>query len=102
MTRVLAISLCIVSLLFCGALFVIYHRGNIIESQNSKIDNLTANVEVLINGRKNDYENKVELAKRNEELEQAAKKDTACFTWNTDISNHALTIELRKDRGKVR
>jgi hypothetical protein len=39
----------------------------------------------------------VELAKRNEELEQAAKKDTACFTWTTDISSSPVMRKLRKD-----
>lgn len=95
--KVLAISLCISLLALAIAVFIILYRGNVIEQQNTRIDNLTANVEVLINGRRKDYENKVELAKRNEELEQAAKKDTSCFTWTTDISASPIMRKLRED-----
>jgi hypothetical protein len=84
------------------ACFVAVHRGKIIEQQNSHIQNLTANVEVLINGRKKDFKNKVELAARIEELEREAQKDTSCFTWNTDISNSPIVMRLRQGKNKVR
>lgn len=95
--KVLAISLCISLLALAVSVFIILHRGNVIEQQNGRIDNLTANVEVLINGRKKDYADKVELAKRNEELEQEAEKDTSCFSWNTNIIHSPIVQRLRQD-----
>lgn len=95
--KVLAISLAISLIAFAVAVFIILHRGNVIDSQKEQISGLTANVNLLIDGRKKDYADKVELAKRNEELEQAAKKDTSCFTWTTDISHSLVVQKLRKD-----
>lgn len=37
MKRILAISLCIVSVLFCIAILIVFHRGNIIEQQKQEI-----------------------------------------------------------------
>lgn len=102
MNRILTISLLLTLAALCVAIFIAVHRGKIIEQQNSHIQNLTANVEVLINGRKKDFKNKVELAKRNEELEREAQKDTSCFTWNTDISNSPIVMRLRQYGNQVR
>lgn len=95
--KVLAISLIISLIAFAVAVFIILHRGNVIDTQREQISGLTANVNLLIDGRKKDYADKVELAKRNEELEQEAAKDTTCFTWNTDISHSPIVQRLRKD-----
>lgn len=97
MNRILLISVAVLAVAFGLACFVAVYRGKTIESQKERIGNLSANVEVLINGRRKDYENKVELAKRNEELEQEAAKDTACFGWNTDISHSPIVQRLRQD-----
>lgn len=97
MTRFLGISLLIVSVLLCIAICFVYYRGTVIEQQSDEIANLTANVNVLIEGRKKDYADKVELAKRNEELEQEAQKDTSCFTWTTDISGSPILVKLRQN-----
>lgn len=82
--------------------FTAYYRGNIINEQDSRIAMLQANNEILIKGRKNDYENKVELAERIEKLESLGRNDTGCFTWNDDISNHPIIMQLRKDRDPIR
>lgn len=95
--RILLISLFIVSLFLCIAIFIAYHRGIVNEQQKGQIENLIANVNVLVDGRKKDYADKLEIAKRNEELEKLAKKDTACFGWNTDISNSPIVQRLRQD-----
>lgn len=100
--KVLAISLAISLIAFAIAVFIILHRGNVIDTQREQISGLTANVNLLVDGRKKDYADKVELAKRNEELEQEAQKDTACFGWNTDISASSVVQRLREDRSKVR
>lgn len=95
--KVLAISLIISLIAFAVAVFIILHRGNVIDTQREQISGLTANVNLLIDGRKKDYADKVELAKRNEELEQEAAKDTTCFTWNDNIISSAIVQRLRKD-----
>jgi 6-phosphogluconate dehydrogenase len=95
--KVLAISLIISLIAFAIAVLIILHRGNVIDTQREQISGLTANVNLLIDGRKKDYADKVELAKRNEELEQEAEKDTSCFGWNTDISHSAIVQRLRQN-----
>lgn len=97
MQKILTISVIILAIAFCVASFIAVHRGNTIDRQTAKIDSLTANVETLIKGREKDYADKVELAKRNEELEAEAQKDTTCFTWNTDISHSHIVQRLRQD-----
>ena len=81
----------------CITITIAINRGNTIETQQERIDNLSANVEILLNRSKKDYADKIELAKRNEELEQEAQKDTSCFTWNTDISNSPIIKRLRQN-----
>jgi len=95
--KVLAISLVISLIAFTISVFIILHRGNVIDTQREQISGLTANVNLLIDGRKKDYADKVELAKRNEELEQEAAKDTTCFTWTDNIASSAIVQRLRKD-----
>ena len=97
MNKILTISVIILAVAFCVASFVALHRGNTIDRQTAKIDSLTANVETLIRGREKDYADKVELAKRNEELEAEAAKDDNCFTWNTDISDSPILVKLRQN-----
>lgn len=97
MNRLLLISLIISLIAFAVAVFIILHRGNVIDTQREQISGLTANVNLLIDGRKKDYADKVELAKRNEEFEQEAAKDTTCFGWNTDISHSPIVQRLRQD-----
>jgi uncharacterized protein YoxC len=97
MNRILTISVIILAIAFCVASFIAVHRGNTIDRQTAKIDSLTENVETLIKGREKDYADKVELAKRNEELEAEAAKDNNCFTWNTDISHSPIVQRLRQD-----
>lgn len=97
MNRILLISVAVLAVAFGLACFVAVYRGKTIESQKERIGNLSANVETLIKGREKDYADKVELAKRNEELEQEAAKDTACFGWNTDISHSPIVQRLRQD-----
>ena len=53
-------------------------------------------------GRKNDYQNKMELAERVEKLSKLAEQDKNCFTWHTDISNSPVIQRLRQDPNKVR
>lgn len=81
----------------CITVTIAINRGNTIETQKERIDNLSANVEILINRSKKDHDDKVELAKRNEELEQESQKDTSCFTWNTDISDSPVVQRLRQN-----
>jgi 6-phosphogluconate dehydrogenase len=95
--KVLAISLIISLIAFAIAVLIILHRGNVIDTQREQISGLTANVNLLIDGRKKDYADKVELAKRNEELEQEAAKDTTCFTWTDNIISSPIIQRLRKD-----
>lgn len=97
MNRILLISVAVLMVAFGLACFVAVYRGKTIESQKERIGNLSANVETLIKGREKDYADKMELAKRNEELEQEAAKDTTCFGWNTDISHSPIVQRLRKD-----
>ena len=97
MNRILLISLLVTLTFLCIAIVFASHYKRINEQQNNRIQNLTNNVEILINRSKKDYADKVELAKRNEELEQEAAKDTTCFTWNTDISSSPIVQRLRKD-----
>lgn len=97
LNRILLISVAVLAVAFGLACFVAVYRGKTIESQKQRISNLSANVETLIKGREKDYADKVELAKRNEELEEKAAKDTACFGWNTDISHSPIVMQLRKD-----
>lgn len=97
MQKILTISLLLTLAALCVAIFIAVHRGNTIDRQTAKIDSLTANVETLIKGREKDYADKVELAKRNEELEAEAAKDDNCFTWNTDISDSPILVKLRQN-----
>lgn len=97
LNRILTISVIILAVAFCVASFIAVHRGNTIDRQTAKIDSLTKNVEILIRGREKDYADKVELAKRNEELEAEAAKDDNCFTWNTDISGSPILVKLRQN-----
>lgn len=97
MQKILLISIAILAVAFGLACFVAVYRGKTIESQKERISNLSANVETLIKGREKDYADKVEIAKRNEELEQAAKKDTACFTWTDNIESSYVVQKLRND-----
>lgn len=97
MNRILLISIAVLAVAFGLACFVAVYRGNTIDSLNERVGTLSANVETLIKGREKDHADKVELAKRNEELEQDAKKDTSCFTWTTDISTSPVVMRLRKD-----
>ena len=97
MNKILTISVIILAVAFCVASFVALHRGNTIDRQTAKIVSLTANVETLIRGREKDFADKVELAKRNEELEAEAAKDDNCFTWNTDISGSPILVKLRQN-----
>lgn len=97
MNRILLISLLVTLTFLCIAIVFASHYKRINEQQNNRIQNLTNNVEILINRSKKDYADKVELAKRNEELEQEAAKDTSCFSWNTDISDSFVLRKLRQD-----
>lgn len=97
MQKILTISLLVTLAALCIAIFIAVHRGNTIDRQSAKIDSLSANVETLIRGREKDYADKVELAKRNEELEKEAEKDANCFGWNTDISGSPILVKLRQN-----
>lgn len=97
MTKFYFISLGVVVVLWGITAALAVYRGYKIEQQNIIINNLNANVDVLIKGRKKDYADKVEIAKRNAELEEAAKNDEDCFTWNTDISNSPVMRKLRQN-----
>ena len=97
MNKIFLSVFCITSVAFCIAIFIAVQRGNTIKTQEEKINNLSANVEILINRSKKDHEDKVELAKRNEELEQEARKDVSCFTWVTDISDSPVVQRLRQN-----
>lgn len=95
--KILLSVFCITSVAFCIAIFIAVQRGNTIKNQQEKINNLSANIEILINRSKKEYADKIELAKRNEELEKKAKQDTSCFTWFTDISNSPIVKQLREN-----
>lgn len=95
--KIVLITLCIMAIVLCITISIAIHRGNTIETQQQRIDNLSANVEILLNRSKKDYADKIELAKRNEELEQEAQKDTSCFTWTTDISDSTIVKRLRQN-----
>lgn len=97
MNRILAISLIISLIAFAVAVFIILYKDNVIDTQREQISGLTANVNLLIDGRKKDYADKVELTKRNEELEEKAKLDNSCFTWADNIVNSPIVQQLRKD-----
>lgn len=97
MNRILLISLLFTLTFLCIAIVFASHYKRVNEQQNDRIQNLTNNVNVLIDGRKKDYADKVELAKRNEELEQEAAKDTTCFTWTDNIISSPIVQRLRKD-----
>lgn len=97
MKKLILITFGILLIALLTAITIAIYRGNVIKTQKERIENLSANVEILINRSKKDYEQKIELAKRNEELEQEAKKDTSCFTWNTDISNSPVIQRLRQN-----
>ena len=72
-----------------------------IEDLNGKVDELQTKLEVA---RKNEetykkqlekeHNDKIELGKRYEELETAAKVDTA-FNWGADIANSDVVKQLR-------
>lgn len=95
--KIVLITFCIMLIALCITVTIAINRGNTIETQKERIDNLSANVEILINRSKKDHDDKVELAKRNEELEQESQKDTSCFTWNTDISDSPVVQRLRQN-----
>ena len=82
--------------------FMFLYHSNVIKEQDNYISNLKASNELLIEGRKNDYQNKVELAERVEELSKLAEQDKNCFTWHTNISNSPVIQRLRQDPNKVR
>lgn len=102
LNKFFAYGFCVMFIALCVAIFFAMYRGNIIKEQDNYIANLRASNNLLIEGRKNDYQNKVELAERVEELSKLAEQDKNCFTWNTDISNSPVVQRLRQDRSAVR
>ena len=102
MSKILAYCSLFLFVAWCITIAFVVHRGNIIEQKDKYIENLEANTELLIEGRKNDYQNKVELAERVEELHKLAEQDKNCFTWNTDISNSPVVQRLRENRSQIR
>ena len=102
LNKILAYGFFIMFVALCVAIFFAMYRGNIIKEQDNYIASLTASNKLLIEGRKNDYQNKMELAERVEELSKLAEQDKNCFTWNTDISNSPVIQRLRQDPNKVR
>jgi hypothetical protein len=77
----------------CGILAYYYH-----ERANSYCElwkSTQANNEFLINQRRKDYENTIQISQRNRELEEEAKKDKSYFDWSADISNTAVIKRLQ-------
>ena len=102
LNRILIIYLVIVTAIAIVIGFGFIYRGNVINEKDRRIETLEANTELLIKGRKNDYQNKVELAERVEELHKLAEQDKNCFTWTTDISNSPVVRRLRENRSQIR
>lgn len=97
MNKILSILLCITFAVMCIAILFAVHYKQESKSQKEQICSLTANVNLLIEGRKKDYADKTEIAKRNEELEEKARMDSSCFTWTDNIESSYVVQKLRND-----
>ena len=96
--------LLIIAVIFAAVAVILFEWCNY---QSKKIDaltasktNLEANNNLLISKMKREYNDKIELSKKIEKLEELSKLD-AGFDWNADISNTLIVGFLRENANKV-
>lgn len=81
----------ILSVVFGFGVYYYHDRAN---SYCELWKNSQANIDYLIQKRREDNEKTLLIAERNKELEEAAKQDKL-FDWNADISNTAVIRKLQ-------
>lgn len=85
MTRILAISLCIISAVLCITIMIAVHRGNTIEKQDRRISELQYNVaslETAVSEYKKTIDVYAKAEKETKEFEKELNDDT---TDNLDV-----------------
>lgn len=76
------------------------YQSKRIKSLETAKTNLEANNQLLISKMKRAYDDKVELGRKNQELENLAKRSVG-FDWNRDISSDELVLWLHENAVRV-
>lgn len=75
--------------------FLAYYYNQRANSYCELWKNSEANNDVLIKARRKDYEDKLEISRKNKELEKEAKNDKSTFDWNFPIGNSPVILRLQ-------
>lgn len=76
------------------------HKSNEIKELQNKLTVAVQNEDMYKKKLEREHNDRVEISKRNEELEAAAKAD-ASFDWYADISNTDIVKQLRENAIRV-
>lgn len=75
--------------------FLAYYYHDRASSYCELWKNSEANNDVLIKARRKDYEDKLEISRKNKELEEEVKNDKSTFDWNFPIGNSPVILRLQ-------
>lgn len=75
--------------------FLSYYYHNRADSYCELWKNSQANIDYLVQKRREDNEKTIQIAERNRELEAEAEKDKPYFDWSSDISNTSVILRLK-------
>lgn len=100
MNKILLYVACFFAILSGILLGVYKYQSKRIDTLETAKTTLQANNQLLISKMKRAYDDKVEISRKFEELENLAKHSVN-FDWNTDISSDEPTLWLRENAIRV-
>lgn len=96
LNKILLITVGFLAIVAVVLLWWVNYQSDRINSLQTAKNALESNNQLLISKMKRAYDDKIELGKRYEELESAAKADTA-FDWGANIASSDVIIKLREN-----
>lgn len=100
LNRIVLILACFFAILSGVLLGVYKYQSKRIDTLETAKTTLQANNQLLISKMKRAYDDKVELGRKNQELESLAKRSVG-FDWNRDISSDELVLWLHENAVRV-
>jgi predicted transcriptional regulator len=100
LNRIVLFLACFFAILSGVLLGVNKYQSKRIDTLETARTSLEANNQLLISKMKRAYDDKVELGRKNQELESLAKRSVG-FDWNRDISSDELVLWLHENAVRV-
>ena len=84
------------AIIIAVGVFVINIQQKEIKSLRSEKNTLIANNNLLLDNLRRSYNDKMEIARTNEQLKNAIRNDKSGFDWHYDLSSNPVLLEFKR------